>query len=135
MRDLSPPPLSNPELDSFVWKDWFRNLKNTLSEMVLEYIRVHTVTSISGSTALTDVNGTVVVTSTGLTITLPAASLERVGKIWTVNFSTTGTLTVQRAGSDTIMTDYSATDTSVIITVRGASIRFQCASSSTWILV
>ena len=134
MYKISPFPMYDPP-DSYTWKDWFRLLREIVLTLYREFSRTNTITPISGSTALTDANGTVIITQSGITVTLPAASPERIGKIWIINFSTTGTLTIQRAGSDTIMTDYSATDTSVIVTVRGTSLCFQCASASTWIIV
>jgi hypothetical protein len=100
-----------------------------------EIARQTAVTSTAVSAAMDDTAATWIVTATGQTMTLPAASTARIGKIWTVNFSAEGTLTVQRTGSDTIMTPDSATDTSVSVGTRGASIDFECASATTWVIV
>ena len=80
-------------------------------------------------------DNTVYVTATGKTITLPAASTASIGRTWTINFSTTGTLTIQRQGSDTIMTPTSATETSITVTERGTSIELKCNTATTWIIV
>lgn len=93
------------------------------------------VTSTAVDLTLTTAHNTVYVTASGKTITLPAASTANIGRIWTVNFSTTGTLTIQRQGSDTIMTPTSATDTSISVTERGTSITLKCVSASTWIII
>ena len=80
-------------------------------------------------------DNTVYVTATGKTITLPAASTAHIGRSWTINFSTTGTLTIQRQGSDTIMTPTNATETSITVTERGTSIELKCNTATTWIIV
>jgi hypothetical protein len=100
-----------------------------------EIARQKAVTSTAVSASMDDTAATWRVTADGQTLTLPAASTARIGNIWTVNFSTTGTLTIQRAGSDTIMTPTSATETSVVVTIRGTSLDFECASATTWIIV
>lgn len=100
-----------------------------------ELVRQAAVTSTAVSASMDDTAATWIVTATGQTMTLPAASTARIGKIWTVNFSAAGTLTIQRAGSDTIMTPDSATDTSVTVTIRGTSLDFECASATTWVIV
>ena len=93
------------------------------------------VTSTAVDPSLNDTHNTVYVTATGKTITLPAASTARIGRTWTINFSTTGTLTIQRAGSDTIMTPTSATETSISVTIRGTSMELKCNTATSWIIV
>ena len=100
-----------------------------------EMARQKAVISTAVSASMDDTAATWIVTATGQTMTLPAASTARIGKIWTVNFSAAGTLTIQCAGSDTIMTPDSATDTSVTVTIRGTSLDFECASATTWVIV
>lgn len=130
---LQPLPPPSQEL---VQKDqWFYLLWAAVDYLVKEVIRDETPTTVTTSTSMDDTSGFYVVTTTGLTLTLPAASTARIGKEWTVNLSVAGLVTVQRAGSDTIMTVTSATDTSVIINTRGDSLTFKCASASTWVIV
>lgn len=100
-----------------------------------ELARQASVASTAISASMDDTAATWIVTATGKTLTLPAASTARIGKHWTVNFSSTGVLTIQRAGSDTIMTPTSATETSVEVTIRGTSLDFECVSSSAWVIV
>ena len=108
---------------------------HTTAAQNAEIARRKAVTSTAVSASMDDTAATWRVTADAQTLTLPAASTARIGNIWTVNFSTTGTLTIQAAGSDTIMTPTSATDTSVIITIQGTSLDFECASATTWIIV
>jgi len=117
------------------WLKWFENLRAGANVVISEFDREHTVTSVSVSTALDDTHGTVVVGTDGLTITLPAASTERIGKIWTVIFSTAGTCIVACAGADTFPAITSATETSLTMTSRGESITFKCLTSTTWGIV
>ena len=130
---LGPPqPTDNPTLDRWLYLLWGRV---TNYAQILWTTIYRPVESPATTGAMDDSSAVWIVTTTGQTLTLPAASTGRIGNIWTVNFSTTGTLTVQRAGSDTIMTPTSATETSVIITIRGTSLDFECASATTWIIV
>lgn len=87
------------------------------------------------SAVMDDSATTWVVTASGQTLTLPASSTARIGSIWRTNLSAVGTLTVQRAGADTIMTPDSAVETSVILTIRGMTLDFMCNSATTWIIV
>jgi hypothetical protein len=96
---------------------------------------ITTIVTTATGVAMDDSAGTWIVTATGQTMTLPAASADRIGNTWIVSFAATGTLTVQRAGADTIMTPTSATDTSVILTIRGMSLEFKCTSATTWTIV
>lgn len=178
MPVLPPPPVQD-QPGSYAWLDWYRQLRNYISQTgsvpwaVIDFsgsnitsiasrshqnlqalqggttgeyyhltsaeystlTQTHAVQSVAVDTNLVDAYPTTYVTATGKTITLPAASPTRIGKEWTINFSTTGTLTIQRNGSDTIMTPTSATDTSVSVTERGTSITFRCNSATSWIIV
>lgn len=115
-------------LGTWQWLKWFETIRKTLNFFLAERF----VDSISGNTTLTDLHGTVVVTVDGLTITLPAASTARIGRMWTVIFATTGTCTVNCAGSDSFPAVTSATETSYVMVSRGSSVVFQCTSATTW---
>lgn len=93
------------------------------------------ISTVSTSTALGDDDKTTLVTVTGLTITLPAASAARVGFTWTIVLTAVGYTTIVCAGSDTLVTPDSATDTSVHVEERGTSLNFRCTSVSTWSIV
>lgn len=96
------------------------------------YSKAGTVTT---STTLDDDKHTVSVSTSGLTITLPAASTGRMGQDWTVHLGVAGTVTIACAGSDTVCTSSSATDTSVQITTLGDSLTFRCLTATSWIIV
>lgn len=91
--------------------------------------------SVAVDTVLSDTVVSVLVTATGKTITLPPASVARIGGDWTIEFGTTGTCTVVCAGADTFPTPSSATETTLILNQRGQSVTFRCTSASTWSLV
>lgn len=92
------------------------------------------VTTTSTSIQLDDSSGNCVVTATGQTITLPAASTAYAGLVWNITFYTDGQLTISAAGSDTIMTP-DGSDTSILVTVRGTTISLMCNSATTWVFV
>lgn len=119
----------NPEsFGTWQWLKWFEAVRKIISFFLAERL----VSSVSVNTILTDLHGTVVVTADGLTITLPAASIARIGRVWTIVFATTGTCIVQCAGSDTFPAVKSATETSLVMVSRGSSVVFQCTSATTW---
>lgn len=76
---------------------------------------------------------TVYTTAASITITLPAASADIVGKTWTVCLSVTGPVTITRAGSDVLLLP--TTDTSVTLYNKGDSLSFRCLSATTWGIV
>ena len=117
------------------WLKWFDVVYKILMGVNSEFIRTHSVDVVSTSTQLNDTHGTVVVDTDGLTITLPAASLDSVGNDWTIIFATTGTCTVQCSGADTFPAITSATETTASMVSRGESLTFRCTSSSTWGIV
>lgn len=92
------------------------------------------ITTTSSSIQLDDTSANCIVTSSGQTITLPAASTSYAGFVWNVTFYTDGELTISADGSDTIMTPDGA-DTSILVTVRGTTISLMCNSASTWVIV
>ncbi len=179
MPVLPPPPVQDAQ-GSYAWLDWYRQLRNYISQTgsvpwsVIDFAgsnitsiasrshqnlqalqggttgeyyhltsaeysalvtSAHTVQTVSVDTTLSDSYRTTIVNATGKTMTLPAASGARIGFDWTVCLATTGNVTIQRAGSDTILTPTSTTDTSVVISVQGESITFRCATATTWIMV
>lgn len=90
------------------------------------------VQSVAVNTSLTDAYKTTYVTATGKTITLPPASAARIGRAWNIIFTTSGTCTVVCAGADTFAAPSSATETTLVMTVRGQSVVFKCLSATTW---
>lgn len=98
-----------------------------------ELQRSDNVTSVSANTTLDDTYQTVLVTATGKTITLPAASTARIGKIWTVILGTTGYTNITRSGSDTL--NLPTTETTIRLTNKGASVSLKCLTSSSWGIV
>lgn len=102
---------------------------------VAEIERLNSVLSVAVSTAMDDSYGTYIVTATGQTMTLPAASTARIGKPWNVVFATTGTCTVQADGTDTMPLPSSAAETSVVMNKRGMSLGFICKTATTWAII
>jgi hypothetical protein len=82
---------------------------------------------------LDDTYQTVTVTATAKTITLPACSTARIGKVWTVIQDTVGYVDIVRAGSDTIILP--TVDTTIRTTTKGATVSLKCLSASTWGLI
>jgi hypothetical protein len=123
-------------------REWYRFLLNLFTitgagspdSIVSEYTRTHTVSTVAVSTAMTDLVGIYVVSASGVTMTLPAASTANIGKIWSVWFKTTGTCTVNTAGADVIPLPSSAIATSVVMTQRGTCLDFQCVSATSWLM-
>jgi len=90
-------------------------------------------TSVAVNTTLDDAYGTVIVTATGKTITLPAASTARIGNVWTIIQNVVGYVDITRAGSDTLVLPDS--NTTIRIDTKGASISLKCITSSSWGIV
>jgi hypothetical protein len=88
------------------------------------------VLSVSANTALDDTVRTVLVTATGKTITLPAASADRIGKDWTVILGTTGYTDITRAGSDTLTLP--EVSTTIRLRTKGASVTMRCLTATSW---
>lgn len=99
-----------------------------------EFARRRTVLSTAIDTTLDDDSATCLVTVTGKTITLPDATVARVGREWTVHLRVDGDMTITTNASDTIMTPIGP-DTSVSVTIRSTSLTFRCISSTEWIIV
>ena len=95
-----------------------------------ELLRGTTVTSVSANTALDDNYNTLLVTATGKTMTLPAASTARIGRSWTIILGTVGYVDITRAGSDTIYLP--TNDVTIRLTNKGASVTLECLSATTW---
>ncbi len=143
---LNPPPVEMPlddqrrerngaKLISSEWLRWINALYLYVITAITELYRQIAVSSTAVSMSLTDSIGVLLVTATGQTITLPAASTARIGKVWRVIFRTTGTCTVVCAGSDTMPLPSSATETTVVMNLRGMSLDFECETATTWSIV
>lgn len=81
--------------------------------------------------ALDDTRRTVLVTASGKTVTLPAATVARLGADWTVALATVGYVTIQPAGADTLILE----DMPIVLDEEGASVTLRCATASSWVLV
>lgn len=98
-----------------------------------ELQRDNNVSSVAVNTTLDDTYQTVLVTASGKTITLPAASTARIGKVWTVILGTLGYTDIVRAGSDTLTLP--VTDTRIRINNKGASVSLKCLTATSWGIV
>lgn len=124
---LLPLPLTDIKDLPFAFQQWLLSLyKHEKTELgILQVTNTYT---------LNEHYGTIYVTVSGKTITLPPATSNRIGSEWTVNLSVAGNVTIVTNGSDTLMTSVSDVDTSIQITVRGDSLTFICNSPTTWIM-
>ena len=175
---IPPPPSKTQSMDSYIWQDWFRLIRDRASAALTSVTwsdidftgsnitsigtRDHnTLTTIQGGTVgeynhLTDVElanarrdvlmattainlslddtyQTVVVTASGKTITLPAASTARIGKVWTTILGVNGYVDVSRAGSDTLTLP--ETNTKIRLNTKGASLSLKCLTATSWGIV
>jgi len=94
------------------------------------FARDDNVTSVAVNTAMDDTNRTVLVTASAKTITLPAASADRIGKDWTVILGTAGYVDIARAGSDTLTLP--ETEITIRLDNKGASVTLRCLTASSW---
>ena len=132
------PPDKIQEIHS--WRDWFQFLNrmfgagavHTIQPNLIDFSNITTVTS---NTQMTDQSYVYVATVTGKTVTLPKADVNMIGCVWEVNLSCLGTVTIVVTAGDSIMTPANATETTIVLSVRGSTLRIRCVSTSTWIIV
>lgn len=145
---LPPPPIPQGELDSYQWRDWFRKLQQYLTRpgsipssvidtttLPIEIGLAETVQSLSSNAILTTDYYTNYVIKSGLTVKLPTSSSDIIGKTWTINFNTEGTLLILTQGRDTIMTPDNSNETGILVTVKGTSMQLRCITVGYWIIV
>ncbi len=172
-----PPPPTNDQTGSFAWLEWFRQLRNYITQTgsvpwgIINFAgssitdiasRSHeqlqslqggttgqhyhltqgqynsvtanlAVTSVAVDTSMTETYHTYVVTATGKTLTLPAASSGRIGSEWTIVLATDGYVDITRAGSDTIVLP--VTDTTIRLDTKGTSVTLRCYTATSWIII
>jgi hypothetical protein len=97
-----------------------------------EIQRQDNVLSVVDNTTLDDSHFTIRVTTTGKTITLPAASSARLGKEWTIMLATVGYTDIT-SGTDTI--NLPTNDNTIRLTNKGASVTIRCVSATSWGIV
>ena len=100
------------------------------------YLRLpeHAVSSgVSISTSLTNAKRTISVTTSGLTITLPAASAEIIGQNWTVHLGVVGYVNIAVAGADVFVLP--TTETTIRLDVKGSSVTLRCLTTNSWGIV
>ena len=114
--------------ETHTWRDWFFKLQQKGAVLPAP-------TGVTSSGALTEDQTTAIVTTSGLTLTLPKCTNALVGTSWRVNLSVAGTCLVQVTSTDTIMTVGSASDTSVLLNLRGMTLEFLCATADTWVII
>jgi hypothetical protein len=96
-----------------------------------EIQRSDNVASIAADTTLGDTHRTALVTESGTTITLPAASSARIGRDWTVALTVAGYATVRPGGSDELVLE----DSPIVIEDAGTNVTLRCISVGSWVLV
>lgn len=95
-----------------------------------ELQRSDNVTESAVNISLDDTRRTVLMTASGKTVTLPAASAARIGKDWTVILGIAGYTDIARAGADTLTLP--TNDTTIRLDNKGASITLRCLTASSW---
>ena len=122
-------PITDPRT-GLISREWYRYLYDQFARLVgiagLEPLFV------TASAQLDDVNRAIIATTSGITITLPKASIARVSGEWGISMGVAGTITVTTQGGDTFPAPSSANETSVIYTQRGESYTFRCVSGTRW---
>ena len=96
-------------------------------------MRANNVASVATDTALDDTHRTILVTASGKTMTLPAASVARIGQDWTVALGVAGITTIAVQGADVFLTEDD--DTEVILDEVGASLTVRCVTTTAWVIV
>jgi len=123
MLPLKTSVLDSGGLCSQAWNMWFNSLlQRNVFEMTTDL-------------SLDEHYDVVYATSSGFTVTLPDAVINRIGKSWTVNLSCYGDVTVKTSGTDTIMAPTSTTETTILLSVQGSSITLLCTAVGKWIII
>jgi len=76
---------------------------------------------------------TIVVTASGTTQTLPAASNSQVGDEYTIIFAAVGFVDIARSGADTL--NLPVADTVIRLNQKGASVTLRCLTNTSWGIV
>jgi hypothetical protein len=127
---LPPPPLTGlPIFDRWLAILW-RYLQS-IPWTAIDYSDSSSTATVD--TTLTDAMLTVVVTTSGATITLPAASASRIGNEWTIILGVSGYTTITRSGSDTLTLPEA--DTSIRLDTKGTSVTLRCLTATSWGIV
>jgi hypothetical protein len=99
----------------------------------LEGVLIGGQTSVAISSALTNLTRSVLVTATGTTQTLPAASAAIIGGTWTVSLGALGYVDITVTGADTF--NLPTSDTTIRLTSKGDSVSIRCTSATQWSIV
>ena len=99
-------------------------------DQIADLDRQESVLFVNANTQLTEVYRNLVVTIAS-TMTLPKASTNLIGKVWSVANASSGSVTVACTSGDTVLVP-STDDTSILITQKGTVIEFRCVSTNLW---
>ncbi len=133
LENAQPPVPVYDQMGTFTWLEWFRKLRDLVLTIWTDKVYDETITSVSGNVTLTDTSHTAYVTTSAVTITLPAASTARIGNEWTIIQGVEGYVDITRSGSDTI--NLPTSDTTIRLTQKGSSVTLRCLTTSVWGIV
>lgn len=77
----------------------------------------------------------IVVSTDGLTLTLPKCSDDIKGRIWTISLFVVGSVEILTQGGDSFPTPDVLEETSIILNRRGSTIDLRCVSANQWSFV
>lgn len=128
------PPIPNEPLSNIhTWRDWFTFLRTHFNTMWLSFQRSIESDSVTSNTTLGTDYGTIYVTTSGKTITLPAASTDIIGESWTIILATVGWVDITVSGSDTLILP--VVDDTIRLDTKGSSITLRCLTATSWGIV
>lgn len=131
-KQLSPIPRHEIS-EVHVWRDWFTFLRTFFNIMWFSFQRERESDSVTSNTTLDTEYGTIYVTVSGKTITLPPASTDIIGESWTIILATIGWVDITVSGSDTIVLP--VVDDTIRLDVKGSSITLRCLTATSWGIV
>lgn len=98
-----------------------------------DLIRERIVLSSAVSASISLNVGTAIATAAGITLTLPKAAGNIVGREWQIINASSGAVWAATTGGDTILLPVS--DTTIELSLQGTALNFKCVSTSLWTLV
>jgi len=88
--------------------------------------------TVSANYQMTDTGKAVYIDTSGVIVTLPQATAERVGVIWTITMGVAGTATLICTVGDSFPTPDVLAETTVLFDTRGTTLDFRCVSTNKW---
>jgi hypothetical protein len=122
----------------------FEGLQTNTSDLIIQVtdldVRVADLANpgsvtVSANYQMTDTGKAVYIDTSGVIVTLPQATAERVGVIWTITMGVAGTATLVCTVGDSFPTPDVLAETTVLFDARGTTLDFRCVSTNKWAIV